>query len=53
MSSTQILVSPKKVTKIKEYFICCDIILKIEDEKDILSVVILYFIYCDIIFYLL
>jgi len=47
------LVNPEKVTKIKEYFICCDIILKIEDEKDILSVVILYFICCDIIFYLL
>jgi len=41
VSSAQMLVSLEKVTKIKEYFICCDIIRKIEDEKDILSVVIL------------
>jgi len=52
MSLAQMLVSPEKATKIKEYFICSDIILKIEDEKDILSVAIFYFICCDIIFYL-
>ena len=33
MSSTQMLVSPEKVIKIKEYFICCDIILKIKDKE--------------------
>ena len=33
MSSAQMLVSLEKVTKIKEYFICCDIILKIEDKE--------------------
>jgi len=43
------LVSPKKVTKIKRNFICCDIVLKIENEKDILFVVIFHFIRCDII----
>ena len=49
MSSAQMLVSPKKVTKIKRNFICCDIVLKIENEKDILFVVIFHFIRCDII----
>jgi len=34
-------VSPEKVTKIKRYCMCCDIIIEIKD-KYILSVVILF-----------
>ena len=48
MSSTQMLVSPEKVTKVKRYFICCDIIFYLL-RKDILSIAIRYFICGDII----